>query len=600
MSVIVYRYGVHYQWAPPDELREQLRLAYDLREDLVTLQLDHEQRVKDVWSSYPQVAAAEVALAAAEERAEQAAAVVSAERQRQRTKRVTGPSAEALSAARKVVREARQARRDAIAGVREEAKARLNGLSADLNAAAKALYADYVQTRGLYWATYNDVVDHHRTAVRRVAADRAAGRPATLRHHRWDGSGTIAVQLQRGAGMPPRTPSTLADTETGRWRNVLALPWVGPDEWDAMSRAEQRHAGRITVRMRCGAGHIEVPVQAHRMLPADADVTGARLTVRRVASRQEVSLSITARVADPEPVTDGPVVAIHLGWRDDDGETVVAHWRASAPLSIPLDLRHVFALDAGSRVNGTIRVPARIAARLAAVDALAAERALALDVVRAELVAWLEAGPVPHPTRDGEEITAADVARWRSPARFAVLALAWRDAPPDERIGHLLEDWRRGDKAAWERQENGRRKVLAHRDDLVRQIAAVISDQAGALVIDDMSIASIAARASDLPTDVETSIAHRRTVAAPGALRAAIVAACTRDGVGVITVDASGLSRVHAGCGHENPSDDRYMSRPVRCEGCGVDYDPDRSATVIMLARAVSPGDGHAGSARAS
>jgi hypothetical protein len=78
----------------------------------------------------------------------------------------------------------------------------------------------------LYWGTYNFVFANHNTAVQRIRSRRLDGGPANLRHHRFDGTGTIAVQLQRTATTPPRTPALVADP-AGRYRNVLVLPWNG-------------------------------------------------------------------------------------------------------------------------------------------------------------------------------------------------------------------------------------------------------------------------------------------------------------------------------------------------------------------------------------
>ena len=36
MSVTVVSFGAHYRWTLPEVLREQLRLAHDLREDLAS------------------------------------------------------------------------------------------------------------------------------------------------------------------------------------------------------------------------------------------------------------------------------------------------------------------------------------------------------------------------------------------------------------------------------------------------------------------------------------------------------------------------------------------------------------------------------------
>lgn len=75
MAVVVHSHGIHYRWLRdlPEELRQEIRRAHDLREDLVTLELQFEEDKKAIWSGYPQVAATESALAAAEEEAADAA-----------------------------------------------------------------------------------------------------------------------------------------------------------------------------------------------------------------------------------------------------------------------------------------------------------------------------------------------------------------------------------------------------------------------------------------------------------------------------------------------------------------------------------------------
>ena len=49
-SVTVHTMGVHYRWELPNIVRAQLRLAHDLREDLVTLQLAYADDVRAIWS----------------------------------------------------------------------------------------------------------------------------------------------------------------------------------------------------------------------------------------------------------------------------------------------------------------------------------------------------------------------------------------------------------------------------------------------------------------------------------------------------------------------------------------------------------------------
>ena len=109
--------------------------------------------------------------------------------------------------------------------MKDNAAQRLRERTATLLAAQKQLYRRYCQDNDLYWATYNDVFRNHKTAVQRIRRQRLEAKPATLRHHRFDGTGTITVQLQRTAAMPPRSPRLLSDP-AGRYHNFLVLPWI--------------------------------------------------------------------------------------------------------------------------------------------------------------------------------------------------------------------------------------------------------------------------------------------------------------------------------------------------------------------------------------
>lgn len=591
-TMTVHTMGVHYKWQMPEALRQQLWLAHNVREDLVTLQLAYDDDLKAIWSSYPDVAQAEEAMAATEADAVALSDRVKQARIEARSKKISTELTQQLHDAKKRLKDARQARRDAIAVVKDDAAERRKARSDQLAAEQKALYGQYCRDGDLYWATFNTVLDNHKNAVKRIAAQRASVKPAALRHHRFDGSGTIAVQLQRQAGSPPRTPMVLAD-EAGKYRNVLHIPgWTDPDVWEEMTRAQCRQAGRVTVRMRCGSTDgkpqwIDLPVQVHRWLPADADITGAELVVTRVAGIYRAKLCVTARIGDVEPVSSGPTVALHLGWRSTEDGTVVATWSSDARLDIPFDLRTVMTVDAAG-TSGTVVVPASIERRLARVENIASSRALALDALRDKVVAWLATNDAPH-YRDAP-LEAATVRQWKSPQRFASLALAWKDSGTE--IADILWAWHSLDRKQWAQQENGRRKALGHRDDLYRQIAAVISDQTGRVVVDDTSVAQLSAHTlerSELPNNVQQKIDRRRDHAAPGGLRAAVVATATRDGVPVTVVPAAGLTRTHSRCGHVNPSDDRYLSNPVRCDGCGAMYDQDRSFVALMLRAVTAP-----------
>ncbi len=183
---------------------------------------------------------------------------------------------------------------------------------------------------------------------------------------------------------------------------------------------------------------------------------------------------------------------------------------------------------------------------------------------------------------------ACELSRWRSPARFAALAGWWRDAPPagGEQIAEVLEAWRASDKRLWNTQVHTAGKALRRRDDLYRQVAAILADKAGLVVVDDTDMGAVAASRSDVPAAVADPAARRRTYAAPGALRAGIVAAAAREGVPVRSVSHKGMSVIHAECGTVNECDDRFLSALVECEGCGKVYDQDANALEVVMREA--------------
>jgi len=601
--ITVYKFGTPSRVVLPDGLREQLRMAHDLREDLVTLEHAREAAVRAVWSAYPQVAAAEEVLAAAEADAVRLVEAVAVERRQSRSRTVA--SSAALMAARAEVKAARTARKAAVAAISVAAETAEQAVIAGHRAAVKATYADYVQTRGLYWATWNDVTDRHRVAVSRVFAARKAGRPAELRHHRWDGSGRLTVQLQRLAADPPRSPDVISEG-AGKWRNTFRLPWTDPVVFTSMSRADQRRAGRGVALWAYGAGrHAELPVIVHRMLPADADITGAQLVVRRVAGGQRVTLSVTARVADPSPVFGGPQVAVHVGWRrlDGAGAVRVAVWRADSPVDVPDTLRDVVRVNTDR--SGTVVLPARWRDDAARPAVVQSSRDVAFEQVKARVVGWLGEHDAPieqdHAGVD-YQVAGGDVARWRSPGRLVGMARRWatlhEGRPMDEHMTGLLADveaWRRSDRRVWETQAHGRDKTIGRRDDAWRRFAAWVAGMAGELVLDDTDLAAVARRSdpdeSSVPAAVAAVPGRQRVDAAPGGLRDAVRAAAAREGVTVTVVSHAGLTRTHARCGHVNPVDDRYgAAAAVPCDGCGEVYDQDYSATVLMLGAASAAG----------
>lgn len=582
------------------DLMEQFFAAHRLRNSFVEVDQDHEAGKAALWSSFPAVAEAESHLRVAEARLEELLAQARQERSADRSRRLRSAIAAELRAAKAVVKEVKAQRRAAIEAAMPEAEPRLFALAERRSAQQKDRYATFVQRDGgLYWATYNAVRTNHNTAAGRVSAQRAKGRPAELRFHRWTGEGRIAVQLMRNAADPPRTPA-LISSGSGKWKNVFQIrmnPVVDPAAWDSYSRAEQRQLGRGELLWTFGRNRtITLPVQMHRPLPPDGEVLQAELIRRRVGPHVRMHVCVTVKVPDPQPKTRGPVVALHLGWRVVVGDVPgvrVATWRSTVPLEVPVWLADV--VDGSGTTGGSVILPQRWLDGATTASTIAGYRAEDQAPVQAKLADWLDGNPQTRP--DGSELTGADVRKWRSVGRLAALITRWRDEPPPggADVIAVADTWRRRDRHLWRYEAHGRDQLLSRRDNVWRAVGAWLADAAQQVVLDKTDLAELRRRPGlgteeeqdpAVPLAVQDRARVTATLAAPGSLRDKVQAAAVRRGVVVTKADSKNLTRECCRCGHvdKNP----HTEVVVTCLACGYTRDQDLNAITLMLRRAAS------------
>ncbi len=401
--------------------------------------------------------------------------------------------------------------------------------------------------------------------------------------------------LARKPGDPPRSPELLA-SGAGKWQNVLRLsPWMPPEKFDALPRARRRAIARTgEVVIAVGGGTtVTVPVAMHRMIPADAEVTGASLTITRIAGQWDASVSVTVQVPEPAgPGRAAPPVAVHAGWRHrGDGSVRVATWASTASLQVPAALSDV-ALPRGDGRYGEIVVPAAWMDRAGYAAGVRGVRDALRAPVQEAVAEWLRRhpqGPGPH---------SGEVARWRSPGRLYDLARSWRTQPPagrgGARLAASLEQWRERDRHLWELEAHDRDQLMRRRDDAWRNVAAWLAETAGEIIIDDADLAVLRQRAADddedpvMPAGAMRKARARAALSAPGRLRQFVVAAAARRGKPVTKVDAAYLTRTcpHGHVAEPGPS---YARSPViACPACGGKYDQDLSAGALMLERAAA------------
>ena len=576
--MIVYRYGCP-SWVDLDEVgMEQIRLAHELRNELVEIEHRYQDAVKATWDLFPLIADTKAAVEAAQ-------AVVDALQQRasqeRRSDRTTAPRAgtrEELVLSRRRLRDARAACREAKALLYPQAKACLLDVRRARDTVCETLYTKFCQGRGLHWATYNDVTQTHETAVRRVADARRRGRPAELRFRRWDGSGTLTVQLQRGAGKPARTFELLS-SGSGPWRNVVRF-W--PEErLRGRHQQNRRKSKHWEIAVNVGRGrHVQLPIVLDRWPHEEADVTLVRITRRRVAGHYRLSVSLTARIPAPEPPADA-TVCVHTGWRAMEGDMRVAIVTADRPMAAPpagLPVRKV-------QPGWEVRLPSVLRHAHERTDKLRSRRNTDLDAMRAALGEWLEEHPQP-------DLTASQVLQWRAPRRFAQLAITWRDDAPESgsEIAEMLEAWRRRDRRLWEREANERDQVAARIRDMWAKIAAWLTIQAGLVRVDATDIqATTRVPEAGNNDPIQARLARtQRQIASPGQLRAAIRQAARARGVSIEAISLVGTTSKHHACGAT------LIGEPARhvtlwCPDCGRAVDQDINAALHLLAAPTTP-----------
>lgn len=576
-AMTVYRYGCP-SWADLDDVgMEQLLLAHDLRNELVAIEHRYQLAVNAVWSLFPAIAETDAQVQAAQKVVNGLRERAAEERRADRTTVPRSGTRRELAEARRSLRAAKAARRKAKELLYPQAKSRLLDVRQARDAARKALYSEYCQRRGLHWATYNDVTQAHDTAVSRVTNQRKQGRPAELRFRRWDGSGTLTVQLQRDAGKPARTFQLLSSGK-GPWRNVVRF-W--PEERPRPRHQERRRTSQHwEMSFTVGANRrVQVPVVLDRMPDEEADITLVRITRRRVAGHHRLSVALTARIPHPEPPT-GALVCVHIGWRSLGGDLRVAVVTADRSLAAPPRELPICALEHGWEV----RLPAELRHAHERTNRLRSQRDKSLETMRTALAEWLDQHPQP-------QMTAGQVRQWRSPNRFARLAVAWRRQPPEDgaEIAGLMEDWRRQDRHLWEWEANERDQIAARVRDLWAKVAAWLTSQAGLVVVDDTDIIDIT-RVPEAGTEDPRQAKLARAqqwIASPGKLRACVRRAAQSRGVPVETLPAKGITSSHCGCGTALVGDPASQV-VLWCPTCGHGVDQDLNAAEHLLAAAAA------------
>lgn len=576
---------------------EQLFLAHRMRNELVDVENEYELQVADLWRTVPELAEVNTKIIETTQIVEKLVQQASNQAQQRRSKDKIDPALKTeLKEQRAALKELRTRQRVLKGEYFPQIQAGLMEIRDNRKALIKEIRQGYA-ARGLYWATYNRIIDQHATAVKNITQRRKNGQLAAHKFHRWQGEGTLSVQLQRSAADPVRSPRLFAEG-TGPWRNVVQFgPYLPPDQWAQLRKADRRKMGQGKLRMRVsGDEHIELPITVSRMFPPEADITGVQLTQRRVGRKAEISVAVTARVPLTPLRTTGPSVAIHPGWRvRDDGSLRVATWVASDVLPTPGKNAFLPGTFSHNGSWGEIIFPNPWREEFAKVDGIRAARDKNLDQIKVVVADYLSKGT---PFAVLPDLTPGLAKLIRSPAHIATLTRklieSRNNCPPDVKFDRALlditvqlETWCAEDEVLWNREARMRKNLIRRRNDAYRRIAAWLGRTAKVMVVDDMDLAELA-KIKDTDDGQQMAKARsNRVLAAPGDLRRFLENASSSHGAKLVKTSSGTNRYTHYVCGVATVAPQEYMqSVTVHCTACDVPYDQDVNMGRLLLATA--------------
>lgn len=547
----VYKYGCPFGPLPEcaEAVHKQLFLAHRYQNDLIRVVLDGREAYRALTATLPDVDAINARIEQANEEqrvlTEQVNSLKRMARSNVRVHPGTRERIKALKAEKRVLREKRKAARKALFG---------SPKLADLNKTDNSKRRQARKASGVFWGTY---------LLIESAVDQAKKEKMDPRFKRWDGTGRLGVQIQRGL---------LVDKLLSCTDRRLQLRPVPEQAWTpgAAPLEERRRMTRTEVKIRIGSNANRTPVWAtfpvilHRPLPPDGRIMGAWVQRKRVGNHEcwELCLSLEAYPKPRQPAAPDGVVAIDFGAKGARADHRVALAVGSDGrqfvMNVPKISRHkkTRGEDGVMRQTGT-PIERDLVEVLDHADSLRAIADREFNAARDALLAWSKTVTVPEWMH--ELLRYAHL--WRSPRRFAKLVGRWKNErfDNDESAYGAAEAWRRQNSHLYQWESDERTRAIAHRREAYRVWSVKLAREYGRFVYENVNFGSIARRAA--PEDEPTHYPNKvRNVAAPGELREQAVEAF--GSTSCIKLKCSGRATRCPVCGGE-ASESRDDSRPT-------------------------------------
>jgi len=422
---------------------------------------------------------------------------------------------------------------------------------------------------GCFWGTYLTVED--------AASKFHIGPPP--RFKRWEGNGTIAVQLQGGLTVE----DAIAGGDT---RLRIALQ---NEERLAQKGDDSGLEARATIHMRIGtSGRDPVWAEFHatinRPLPRNGVIKWAYLHRERISydhDKWRLRLAVEYSEDEGQPSRTG-FASVHLGARTmPDGQiriaTIVDSDGTVEEISMPGKT------DSRGRFHSLNEM-------LDKADSLQSIRDRRMNRRLPRLLAWLEshADTLPQWLKE----STATIHSWSAQSRFVELCVKWRTNrfPGDELAFALFERWRKKEKhlADWEMFQ--RNNVVTIRKNAYRTLARRLAERYAFIVTPAVDYSELRLRPQvDDETILPTVARRNASVASPGLLSQFLKEAAAGR---VVLIPAKHVTGECHACGQIDQWDRKR--REHTCSKCGTRWDQDHNAARVALARglalAKSPG----------
>jgi hypothetical protein len=585
-----------YRCLPPltevQRVEDQFRLAHQYRNAHVEIELRLRGRLRDVQLAIPEVAAAVIAY-------EEVCADVESTFDDLREAK-SGTATPDLADLRVRLDAAEEWRAECFTALCAVKRTCHEALTPGYKTARALAAAERIATRTDYSARglRHGAYDRIEKAIQQATG--STKRPLTF--ERYEGEGSIGTQLTArgcGGGAMGMTVRELHSCQDTRLR-LEPLP----DDYNQMPRNRRRHAARVHAWLRVGTEvqgrapiFAQFPVTFHRPLPKDAVIKWAYVVRKRIGRRYEWRLQLTIESAtfhSPTQAVGEGACAIDLGWRrifDDEQHQI--------------GLRAGFLVDEQG-AEREILVPEKLWRGMSKVYDLGKIRDQNLERAQFQLSDYLVDRSLP--VWMAERLRGYSA--WRAPRKLQALIDRWQReiaaptpadpqtapdiAPPP--LPDFLLAWAKQDRHLHHWQEHQRDRLIAHRRETWKVLAAEIARTYAVVLVEDGINVAGTMKLTDLPgwerpspEDGDPSDdreQHRCSrLAAVGELRSAIEKACGKTGARAAVSRAQNSTTECAECGYVQKAMNARVSITHACEGCGVTWDQDANAAKNLLQR---------------